>query len=62
MFTDGPCDTEGTCDFEHGSCVYSNSDDDNFDWLLGSGQRSNPVAPPIDHTVTSSYGMLFNLH
>lgn len=57
MFLDGPCDPEGNCDFERGMCGYFNDrKDDDFDWLLGSGQRTSRTGPAVDHTSSTAYG------
>ena len=57
MFSDGPCNIAGNCDFEQGQCLYTNSKNDNFDWLIGSGEISNHEGPDIDHTKVSCFGM-----
>lgn len=52
-----PCPPKGTCDFERGTCGYTNLVDDQFDWLRHAGSTpSVKTGPKIDHTLGSSLG------
>ena len=57
MMTDGACPTEGSCSFERGKCMYTNSPGTAFDWLIGSGQTTGDIAPSVDHTTGTSAGV-----
>ena len=56
-----PCGYPGNCDFERDECGYCNADNDGFDWLIGSGQRTSEEAPPIDHTTGKNIGTLYSM-
>ena len=52
-----PCPPKGSCDFERGTCGYTNLVDDQFDWLRHAGYTpSVKTGPKIDHTLGSSLG------
>jgi len=52
-----PCPSKGSCDFERGTCGYTNLYDDNFDWLRHSGSTpSINTGPKTDHTLRTSLG------
>ena len=49
----------GRCDFEHGTCLYSQSYDDKFDWTVSTtGTYSYGTGPTKDHTTQSNKGIL----
>lgn len=52
------CAPLGTCDFESGSCGFSNVGD--FDWVIQTGQfgldQTSSEAPTDDHTIGSAAG------
>lgn len=56
MISEQVCATQGSCDFETGTCHYTNSKKDDFDWMLGAGITDSDVAPDEDHTTGSFYG------
>ena len=48
----------GRCDFEHGTCLYSQSYDDKFDWTVAmDGTYSYGTGPAVDHTTQSKKGI-----
>ncbi|XP_042866818.1 MAM and LDL-receptor class A domain-containing protein 1-like [Penaeus japonicus] len=51
------CEPMSECNFEEDLCMWKNIEDDDFDWLIGSGdQLTNTYAPPVDITLGSPYG------
>lgn len=43
------------CDFE-GACLWTNSDIDDIDWVLGMGEIADEYGPDSDHTLGTSSG------
>ncbi|EDO47788.1 predicted protein [Nematostella vectensis] len=62
MFNDlsdeSKCDAYTTkCDFEHGLCLFTQSQDDKFDWSMGtSGTTSTGTGPSKDHSTNTASG------
>ncbi|KAL7876291.1 hypothetical protein AOLI_G00112540 [Acnodon oligacanthus] len=60
-FAEGACSpTGGLCDFEEGSCGWTQQADDNLDWIRGSG--NDPVLnskPSFDHTTNTESGYYY---
>ena len=54
----GKMDNNVGCDFETGdTCKWSNSEDDDMDWVLGSaGTDTSDTGPNSDHTTQTKYG------
>ncbi|CAM4977745.1 unnamed protein product [Rotaria socialis] len=55
----GPCEEEGSCNFEDGTFCgfYNPKDEDNFDWALNQGGTiSFDTGPTVDHTTGTSVG------
>nr|XP_027211162.1 MAM and LDL-receptor class A domain-containing protein 1-like [Penaeus vannamei] len=51
------CEPMSECNFEKDLCMWKNIAEDDFDWILGSGdQLTNVNAPPVDVTLGSPYG------
>eukprot|EP00795_Rhopilema_esculentum_P012712 gene12712-3431_t len=55
---DGACPNPGDCDFEDGdTCSWTNSQADDFDWIVGrGGTPSFLTGPRIDHTTGTGAG------
>ena len=55
---DNACPPPGDCNFEKGMCTWLNvPNNDDFDWLRGSGSTpSSYTGPSTDHTTNSSGG------
>ena len=60
---DGACPNPGDCDFEDGdTCSWTNSQTDDFDWIVGrGGTPSFLTGPRIDHTTGTGAGKLYLL-
>ena len=59
------CDSfPARCDFENGGiCSWSQMDDDQFDWSLGTGVRCRPdTGPCVDHTTYTRDGHFLYLN
>ena len=58
---DNECPPPGDCDFEAGMCTWLNvPNNDNFDWLRGSGSTpSFNTGPSTDHSTNSSVGKCY---
>lgn len=56
---DGPCNKQGTCDFDNGEkCTWTNTPNgDDFDWIKGKGNTpSKWTGPTTDHTMGDGNG------
>ncbi|EDO47787.1 predicted protein [Nematostella vectensis] len=55
---DGQCPLPGDCDFEKGTCTYSQEQqEDDFDWIRGWGSTPSwKTGPSIDHTLGTKLG------
>ena len=48
---------EGSCDFEHGLCTWTNSKGDDFDWIQKTGSTGTTgTGPSSDHTLHNAEG------
>lgn len=57
LFENGPCPTEGSCDFENDYCGYLNTKEgDDFDWERGKGRVYYFTGPGVDHTTSTVEG------
>ena len=53
----------GRCDFEHGTCLYSQGYTDKFDWTVATaGTSSYGTGPDVDHTSMTEKGTTHNIH
>ncbi|KAH3887651.1 hypothetical protein DPMN_011669 [Dreissena polymorpha] len=58
LVTKGECGTPGSCDFENGLCAWSNSQGDDFDWIVRAGQTDTVnTGPNGDHTLATNLGL-----
>ena len=55
----GDCPAPGSCDFERENlCTWSNSEGDDFDWVLFKGTTaSGGTGPTADHTMGNDQGL-----
>lgn len=55
--SNGPCFSEGSCDFEDDYCGYYNTKEgDNFDWYRAKGRVYYLTGPSVDHTTNTVAG------
>ena len=52
----GPCASPAACDFESGSCLWSNRMTDDFDWQIKQGDSFLNSGPRNDHTLKNKLG------
>ena len=59
---DNVCPPPGDCNFEAGSCTWTNvQSTDDFDWLRGSGSTpSFNTGPSVDHTTNTTGGKIMS--
>ncbi|XP_036360425.1 MAM and LDL-receptor class A domain-containing protein 1-like isoform X2 [Octopus sinensis] len=53
--TSGSCPLDGDCNFEKDMCSWSNSNQDNFDWLQTTA-ANNRAGPKVDHSEQTAQG------
>ncbi|CAI9725294.1 and LDL-receptor class A domain-containing 2-like [Octopus vulgaris] len=53
--TSGSCPMDGDCNFEKDMCSWSNSNQDNFDWLQTTA-ANNRAGPKVDHSEQTAQG------